>query len=193
MMSPISVELRQILLSMVDYAMSGFQGYYYEKATVKRDQGDRLPVSQIMALEGDYYIGIQYGRGGLVGTAWRNPDFFDADLTIVEDYNGSWQYLPLEEFKTLTRWALNPEDENLQGIEWSGKPFLIENLYRVAKWCKSDFYVGLKGGVAALEAMSAEQIKERKAWEINSVQKNNAWIPASEFCEIVERKGLSFV
>ena len=53
--------------------------------------------------------------------------------------------------------------------------------------------VGLKGGVAALEAMPAEQIKERKAWEINSVQKNNAWIPASKFCEIVERKGLIFV
>ncbi len=192
LMAPISGEVRQILLSLVNYAMSGFVGYHFEKATVKREQGARMPVSQILNLTGEHYIGIQYGRGGLVSTAWRNTDFLTTDLAVIEEHNGSWQYLPLEDFKTLTRWALNPESENLQKIEWSGKPFWIEGLYRVAKWCDSDFFVGLKGGVPALEAMTVEQITDRKAWEVSSVQKNSAWIPAPQFCEILEKKGLSF-
>lgn len=192
MMAPFSVELRQILLSLVDYAMTGFQGYHYERATVKCETRDRKPVAQILAMEGDYYVGIQYGRAGLINAAWKNPDFMNAEMVVTENSGHGWQYLPLKEFKTLASWALDPEVQNLQGVEWTGKPFWIENLYRVAKWCKAEFYIGLKGGIVALDSMTAEQVKERKAWEVSSVQKSSQWIPAARFCEIVEAKGLSF-
>lgn len=190
--APISIEARQTLLSLVDFAMGEFQGYHYEQATVKNADDKRARVSDLMTLQGDYYIGVQYGRAGLIDAAWRNPTFLSKELIVTDDGTRGWQYLPLEDFKVFVQWALNPERESLGTMQWSGKPFWIENLYRVGKWGNSNFFIGVKGGLPVVEAMSADQIRERKVWELNSERKNSHWFSGDEFCRVLEAKGLSF-
>jgi hypothetical protein len=188
---PIGSEVRHILLSFVDFAMGEFQGFYYEKPVIVKKEEPGVKVSDVMMLEGDYYVGIQHGRGGILSRAWRDPRFADMEVSLTKDDTRNWHYLPLKDFQAYARWAMDPETESLGGIKWSGSPFGYENLYRAAKWGKTALFIGVKGGLKALNAMSVDAIKERKIWYVLSEKKSNEWIPASDFCRAIEEKGLA--
>lgn len=194
LLSPINIEVRQTLLSLVDYVMGDFQGYYYEKATPSPSSTDdgRMSVRDILNLDGEYFIGVKSGRAGVVGSAWRNPEFLNTKLTVTEDGNRGWMYLPLEMFKIFALWAMDPENRSLEGIQWYGKPFDTVGVYRVAKWGKTPLFIGIKGGEDALQNLDAETIRNRKGWELWGEQKNKHWIPAERFCEILQNKGISY-
>lgn len=191
MSAPISLEVRQTLLSLVDFAMGEFQGFHYEKATTKTVDLNKIKVPEILSLSGEYYIGIQYGRGGTVTSAWKNLDFLKREFTVSEIQHG-WQYVPLEEFKTLARWALNPKQESLASITWYGKPFFTQNLYRVSKYGKAKLFIGIKGGISALKGMTSKQILSKKQWELGPSQKSNQWFSGEDFCKVLEEKGIQF-
>jgi hypothetical protein len=162
LMTPISTEVRHVLLSLIDFTLREFHGFHYEKAMSKGPGYPQFKVSEILKLEGDYYIGIQYGRGGIVSDGWRNPAFANKVLSVTEDTTRGWQYVLLKEFKIYAAWAMDPEHNCLEGVNWSGEPFWTKSLYRVAKFGKTQFFIGIKGGKGALKKMAPEKIKEGK-------------------------------
>jgi hypothetical protein len=190
--TPIDTEVRHTLLSLIDFVLGDFLGFHYRAATAKKANEPKLTVKKALLLEGDQYIGVQYGRGGLVSSAWRNNQFLEREVTVTDDSTRGWQYLPLQLFKQLTEWALSPENHTLSGIIWDKTPFFTHNLYRVAKYGKGEMFIGIRGGVKALEQLTADQINLRKIWELSSEQRSSDWIDTDTFCSILEGKGLVY-
>jgi hypothetical protein len=190
--TPIDTEVRHTLLSLIDFVLGDFQGFHYRQATSKKATEPKIKVREALLLDGDQYIGIQYGRGGLVSAAWRNNKFLDREVIITDDSTRGWHYLPLRLFKQLTEWAISPESNTLNRIVWDKSPFFTQNLYRVAKYGKGELFIGIRGGVKALELLTAEQIDSRKVWELSSEQRSSDWIDTGTFCSILEGKGLSY-
>lgn len=191
MIAPINMEVRHALLSLIDFAIGEFQGFYYEKATTKKNGSQRHKIADVLNMSGEYYIGIQYGRGGVVDTGWKNKDFLDTEVIVSEEGRG-WQYLPLHEFITLTKWSIAPNEHSLEKLSWSNSPFATKNLYRVAKYGKPKMRIGIKGGLKALRTMTADQIRSRTVWQLSSEKKSSDWITCEDFCETLESKGISY-
>lgn len=143
--SPMSFEVKHLLLSLVDFTIGGFQGFPYDRTTLGGRPSDQMKVSEALKLEGDLYIGVQYGIAGTILKAWRDSSFLVQQIKVTEDANRGWQYLPLNDFKTVAQWAMEPDTHPLDGINWKGKPFGTQNLYRVAKSAGKGIYIGIKG------------------------------------------------
>lgn len=189
---PLGTEVRYTLLSLVDFALGEFQGFHYEGATAKKSSGPKVKVRDVLNMTGDLYVGVRYGRGGTACDAWRNPAFLDREVSVTEDPGLGWQYVPLKDFQKIARWALDPEANDLSGLEWAGTPFGPNTLYQIGRWGKTDgFFIGLKGGVEKLKNMTLDEICSRVIWQIGNKKKNSSWIPASEFAEILDRKGFN--
>lgn len=186
--SPLNYDIKQSLKAFIDFALGEFRGYYYQ-TPVKKANSNKETVSNLLERVDDCYVGIQYGQGGLISKAWRNPAYLNEKVSVSDEQLG-WQYLPLSVFKKLTHWAVYPENNSLAGIKWTGKPFWAVNLYRVAKTAGKEIYIGIKGGLTFLEKMSANDITTRKFWELNTIKKNSSWLSGEEFCEIIERKDI---
>ena len=148
----------------------------------------------LISSDTDLYIGIQYGLAGLINRAWLNTGFLN-DLVSVSDKENGWQYLRLSDFKIVTTWAMNPSEQNAHGlrsIQWQGMPFWVQKLYVVAKAVGADIWIGIRGGLASLEAMSREEIMGRKGWQISDKRRNTSWISGEDFCKVLESKGIAF-
>jgi hypothetical protein len=190
--SPMSYDVRQTLLAFIDFILGEFQGYPYDKTT-KRIKLGKLQVSELLKSTEDIYVGIQYGMAGVITRAWKNTRFLDQELSVSETTRG-WQYLPLKDFKILTEWALNPEPKKLSGIYWSGKPLGTRYLYLVAKSAGSEIFIGMQGGFKALQAMSEDEIRERKSWEVRSTKPERGWqwFSGNDFCRELESRGIQY-
>lgn len=190
--SPLGSDVRHAILSLIDFSLGEFQGYHYPKAATNRNGEPKKLVSEIMGMEGSWFVGVKAGKAGAIQSAWKNPGYLSYELTVTEDSLRGWQYLPLVDFQRLVRWSQDPETETLEGIIWEGKPFFTPLMYKVAKWGKSDLWIGIKGGEAALAAMSPEDILSRNGWEVASKKKSTQWFSAEEFCSRLEAKGITF-
>ncbi len=182
--SPLSYDIKQNLKSFIDFSLGEFKGYHYE-TPFKKVNTNKVLVSDVLVRDEDIYIGIQYGQGGLISKAWRNINFLK-DWVSMSDEPLGWQYLELSVFKKFTQWAIDPENNDLAGIKWTGKPFGTVNLYHVAKTAGDDIHIGIKGGIKALKRMTAEDITNREYWELHPTKKNSSWFSGVEFCEIIE-------
>ncbi|PKN51740.1 MAG: hypothetical protein CVU55_09835 [Deltaproteobacteria bacterium HGW-Deltaproteobacteria-13] len=191
MIAPINMEVRHALLSLVDFAIGEFQGFYYEKAAVKKNGSPKHKVADVLKMSGDYYVGIQYGRGGVVDNGWKNPEFLNTEVTLSEESRG-WQYLPIEDFIVLVKWSIDPYNQTLEKLTWANSPFATKNLYRVAKYGKPKMYIGIKGGLKALQDMTPEQIRERTVWQLSSAKKSSEWMTCEDFFTTLEAKGISY-
>ena len=103
---PMSFEVRHLLLSLIDFTIGDFQGFPYDRTTPKSGPPDQMKVSDVLERTDDLYIGIQYGIAGTIVSAWKNKGFLDREVKVTEDANRGWQYLPLNDFKTVARWAI---------------------------------------------------------------------------------------
>ena len=192
MIAPINMEVRHALLSLIDFAIGEFQGYYYEKATAKKDGAPKHKVADVLNMSGEYYIGVQYGRGGVVSGGWKNQDFLNTEVTVSKENKG-WQYLPINDFIALTKWSIEPYNHSLEELTWCNSPFATENLYRVAKYGNPRMRIGIKGGLKALKNMTPEQIRSRTVWQLSSEKKSLEWIACEDFCITLEEKGITYV
>jgi hypothetical protein len=174
--------------------MDEFHGFHYQQATATpKAANPKVKVREVLKLDGDVYIGIQYGKYGTASRAWRNPSFLDHDVVVTEDSSLGWQYLPLKTFQILTNWCLEPEKHSLEGIPWSGNPLDLAFLYRAGKYGKTkSMFVGIKGGLQAIREMTPEQLKSRKLWLLETKQRSSQWIPIADFSRALEEKGLRF-
>lgn len=192
MVAPISTEVRHALLSLIDFAMGEFQGFHYEKAASKKSSEPKTTVANVLNLTGNYYVGIQYGRGGTVWKAWRNMEFLNTEVTLTEDDSRGWQYVPLKDFVALAKWSMEPEQHSLEDLTWSGTPFGTAGLYRVAKYGNPKMFIGVRGGVNVLKNLTAEQIAARTVWQLSSQKKSSDWMSCEDFCSILEDKGIEY-
>ncbi|OQA88533.1 MAG: hypothetical protein BWY27_00918 [Bacteroidetes bacterium ADurb.Bin234] len=189
--APINTEVKHALLSLIDFVTGEFQGFYYEKAASSRNENLKLKVSDVLKMSGNLYVGIQYGRGGIVENAWKNQEFLNTEVTLSEESRG-WQYLPINDFITLTRWSIEPNKYSLEELTWSNSPFATKNLYKAAKYGNPKMYIGVKGGLKTLQNMTPEQIRSRTVWQLSSKKKSSEWITCEEFCGTLESKEISF-
>jgi hypothetical protein len=191
--APLSSEIRHTLLALIDFALGEFRGYPYQSTGPDKPALPQRRVQELLQANANeaLFVGVQYGMAGVLRRAWRKPNFASEALAVSPSPNG-WQYLPLREFQALARWAMNPEGVPLHGIAWSGKPFWTAQLYLVAKAAGDTIWIGMRGGLAALHAMSAEEIRERQIWEISDQQRSSQWFPGSVFCAVLEGKGVAF-
>ena len=190
--SPMSYDVRQTLLSFIDFTLGEFGGYPYDKAVSQKASVKKIRVSKILKLDKKVFVGVQYGMAGIMRRAWRNPDFSNHVLAVTEDDNRGWQYIPLQDFQILTKWAMSPESNSLSGIQWSGKPFWTRYLYLVSKAAGNEIYIGIQGGLSALKKMSQEEIEERKVWEIDTFKRSSQWFSGEDYCKVLESKGISY-
>ncbi len=188
--APMSAEIRQALLALIDFALGEFRGYPHESALV----APRLPekrVGDLLASSEEGYVGVQYGLAGLVRQAWRKPVYRNSSVPFSETPRG-WQYVPLADFRPLASWAMQP-DQPLADLAWDGKPFNTSILYLVAKAAGPRIYIGLRGGLAALKQMSPAEIAARKGWELAAESRNaRSWVSGTEFCRVLEEKGIKY-
>ena len=191
MITPISSEVKHTLLSLVDFAIGEFQGFYYEKAASKKNTSPKIKIADVLEMSSDCYVAIQYGRGGVVWNGWRNPAFLNKEVTLSYECRG-WQTLPLDDFIALTKWSIDPENHSLEKLTWINSPFCTQDLYRVAKYGKTNMRIGIKGGLKALRDMTADQIRSRSVWQLSSEKKSNEWITCEEFCLALEDKDVSY-
>lgn len=194
LLSPLGTEIRHTLLSLIDFVMDEFHGFHYQQATSPaKSINPKMKVGKVLGLNGDLYIGIQYGKYGTASRAWRNPSFLDYEVFVTEDGSLGWQYLPLKTFKILTNWCLEPEKYPLEGIPWTGNPLDLATLYRAGKYGKTkSMFVGIKGGLDKLREMTPEQIRIRKIFLLENTQKSKDWIPISDFWRALDEKGFQF-
>lgn len=192
LMTPMSTEVRHVLISLIDFALGEFHGFHYERAMSKGPDSVKCRVSELLEREGDLYVGIRYGKGGIVSDAWRNQAFANRELSLTEVNTSGWQYVPLHEFKIYAKWAMDPENNSLEGVKWGGAPFCTQNLYRAAKHGKTKFYVGIKGGKKRLKSLEPQKVRDRKVWQLLDHKKSSDWIPADEFCKILEELGVVY-
>jgi len=192
--SPIGTEIRHTLLSLIDFAMDDFHGFHYQQATSPAKLiNPKMKVRKVLGLDGDLYIGIQYGKYGTASRAWRNPSFLDYEVVVTEDSSLGWQYLPLKTFQILTNWCLEPEKYSLEGIPWTGNPLDLATLYRAGKYGKTkSMFVGIKGGLNKIRGLTPEQLKARKLFQLETKQKSKEWIPIADFWHALEDKGIKF-
>ena len=186
--------MRQLIRSFIDFTLNEFGGFAYQRVTTNKKIGQRR-VSELLSTSDDsLYVGIQYGMAGLINRAWRNADFIN-DLVSVSDQENGWQYLRLSEFKIVATWSMDPSIQHAQGlrtIRWHGMPFWAKKLYVVAKATGDGIWIGIRGGLAALNAMSREEILNRTSWQVSDERKNTSWFSGNDFCEVLESKGISF-
>jgi len=189
--SPMTYDVRQAILSFIDFILGEFQGYPYDRTT-SRVTANTQKVSKLLKSSEDIFVGLRYGMAGIIRRAWKNQHFSNERLAVKEENPHSWQYLSLKEFKILVTWAMDPEHAPLTGVRWKGRPFWTNMLYLVAKSAGSDIYIGIKGGKNALEAMNINDIKQRQSWEIRKSKKNSQWLSGKIFCNILESKGIQY-
>ncbi|MHB8781874.1 MAG: PD-(D/E)XK nuclease family protein [Desulfobacteria bacterium] len=192
--SPIGTEIRYTMLSLIDFTMNEFHGFHYQHATSPaKPINPKMKVGKVLGLDGDLYIGIQYGKYGTASRAWRNPSFLDYEVVVTEDGSLGWQYLPLKTFQILTNWCLEPEKYSLEGILWTGNPLDLATLYRAGKYGKTkSMFVGIKGGLNKIREMTPEQIKARKVFLLDTKGRSREWIPIADFWRALEEKGFQF-
>jgi len=190
--SPISADVKQLLLAFLNFINEEFTGYPFERKVSGRPSADTYSVSQLLNMDNpELFIGVQYGLYGLITKAWRNPEFINQTFKVVEGPNG-WQYLSLAHFKKVAAWAMNPDTASLEGVEWRGKPFGNRTLYVVSGAKGLQMYVGIRGGLSALKSMTAEEIQKRNSWELSNEERTSSWFPAEEFRKVLEEKGISY-
>jgi hypothetical protein len=190
-MAPLSYDIRQSLLAFIDFALGEFQGYPYERAIAGPRESDQRRVSDLLQSSDALFVGVQHGMAGLIRRAWKNPNFANEALPVSTAPRG-WQYLPLYDFKILAAWAMRPEKQSLTGIAWSGKPFATRQLYLVAKGAGDGIYIGMQGGLKALTNLPSEALRQRRTWEIDVRRRSSQWFSGTEFCAVLESKGVTF-
>lgn len=189
--SPLAYDTKQVIKSFINFCLSEFSGYSYTKQTQVQlvDQANKIIVSDLLKQQDDLYVGIQWGKAGLINKAWRNSIFKDEQLTVSTSPKG-WQYLPLAVFQKICTWAMNPDNNDLKGLEWQGKPFGTVNMYRVAKTAGNDIYIGMQGGLEKLKAMTMADFMAKEMWEVSNTRKSANWFSGKDFCDVVEEKNI---
>jgi len=120
-----------------------------------------------------------------------------ADLMIRK-----YQYSPdVPQRKTVKNWIALHDFEQIYNwkvlgkspvIEWDGKKLSVKIIYDIVSACPSQpLYVGIGGGLNALEQMGKEEIKAIPRQLLTAKEApNRNWVKGSDFRKLLDRKGV---
>jgi len=189
--------LRHTLKAFSSFIREGFEGYDFEKS------GQTGPNAEG---EGTYafikksdpataaWIGCKYGIAGLLRTeksvlAHRAFQYTSKGTGLNSNWMSRAVFLQLMDCI---------QQGNFDAIKWEdfvGDGLLStlpsETIYRIAKATATPLFIGIQGGLAALDRMGNETIRT-KSWgmatKLGPHCKPKQWIPKDDFIRVVEEK-----
>jgi hypothetical protein len=186
---PIPEYTRHTLKAFNVFINNEFEGYYYEGTRYSSNNEsteENLTVSALSTRTAGY-VGVQNGLSGLILMDPEKIKKRTFQYTSV-DMSGRHNWLDLDTFNKVAAWLITGKEPNL--VWDTVLPAKI--LYKITKECRgSKLYIGIRGGLKALEAMHTEEIMVKR-WGIRTADNppTNQWIEGSKFIEVMEEKGL---
>jgi hypothetical protein len=190
LIEPIPEYTRHTLKALNVFINSEFEGYYYDGSTRysgnNENTEENLTISEL-AKRPSGFVGVQNGLSGLMQMdkeklQKRSFQFTSIDMTT----RNNW--LSLDVFNKITEWLITGKEPD---IIWETS-LPSKMLYKIVKDCtNAKIFIGIKGGLKALEAMSYQEI-QLKRWGIRTAESppTNQWIEGSKFREVIEQKGV---
>ena len=191
---PIPEYTRHTLKALNAFILNDFNGYDYVKKPVSSGINkltQNIEDTKTLLEKAAGYVGVQYGVNGLLRMPrekLRNSKF---QYTASSEIEGSRNWLKIDQFKKIVRWLLGGTVDNLDfSATVDGK-----TLYKIVSKCDNGrIYVGIKGGLRALQSMDANTIFERN-YQIAAMSqnKNAQWFPGKDFWIAVTELGLWYI
>jgi hypothetical protein len=185
---PISEYTRHTIKALIMFIRGGFSGYDYERINIQNEVYPKLRASDILT-KSNGFVGIKSGIAGLIG---QNSD---------EIRNGAYQYsdseisvrpnwVSVDDFMQIYVWKTQGVPPK---IKWDRTRLNAKNLYDIVSACVStqSLFVGIKGGLRALEGMEKDSILD-SAWQLSAtdVPPNSQWVSGESFIKTLESKGV---
>jgi hypothetical protein len=187
---PVPEYTRHTLKAFNVFINNDFEGYYYDGSTRysgnNENTEENLTVTQLSGKTSGY-VGVQNGISGLIlmdsaKISKRTFQYSTVDMSKRNNWMG------IDTFNKVVTWLLTGNEPN---IIWDAVlPARI--LYKITSECpNASAYIGIKGGLKALEAMSKEEIAGKR-WGMKTadVPPTNQWIEGSKFRAVIESKGV---
>jgi len=185
---PISEYTRHTIKALIMFIRGGFSGYDYERINIQNEVYHKIKANEILN-KASGFVGIKSGITGLIGQS------ADEIKTNAYQYSDSEifvrpNWVSVNDFKQIYQWKTNDVPPI---IKWDRTRLNAKGLYAVVSACSptQSLYIGIKGGLIALENMEAETIKE-SAWQLSATDEppNSQWISGKIFIKTLEAKGL---
>ena len=186
---PISDYSRHTIKALIMFIRGGFSGYDYERINIQNEVYPKIKADEILLNKVNGFVGIKSGIAGLIGQSsdeMKNNTYQYSDSEVSVRPN----WISVDDFKQIYLWKT-------QGIppviKWARTRLNAIDLYTVVYACSptQSLYIGIKGGLHALENMEAETIKE-SSWQLSATDEppNSQWISGKIFIKTLEAKGV---
>lgn len=188
LIEPIPEYTRHTLKAFNVFINSDFEGYYYNNDTRyscnNENTEDNLDISEI-SKKVTGYVGVQNGLSGLMLMDKNKLKKHKFQFTST-DMSSRRNWIELEVFLKISAWLLHGTEPD---IIWN-VVLPSRLLYKIVKECQnSKVHIGIRGGLKALEGMTAEEIISKR-WAIKTTDTppTSQWIEGSVFRDVIERK-----
>jgi hypothetical protein len=184
---PISDYARHTIKALIMFIRGGFSGYDYERINIQNEVYPKIKANEILN-KATGFVGIKSGITGLIGQSsdeMKNNAYQYSDSEISVRPN----WVSVDDFKQIYNWKVNGVPPV---IKWDRTRLNAKDLYAITSVCSptQSLYIGIKGGLRALENMGADTIKE-SAWQLSATDDppNSQWISGEMFIKTLEAKG----
>ncbi|MBF0542550.1 MAG: PD-(D/E)XK nuclease family protein, partial [Nitrospirae bacterium] len=178
---PLNEYTRHTLKAFNSFIINQFSGYNYTKSPKSSGMNplaekDRLTISKINEKTSGY-VGVNGGVAGLIRISNILNDYLFQYSS--QDMSNKNNWIDIENFKKIVNWLLN---ETISEIDWDNLVNTLdsESLFKIAMDFKGKVFIGIRGGLNSLNAMSPIEIKEKK-WGISTTKSTNQWIDGETF------------
>ncbi|MCL1830973.1 MAG: PD-(D/E)XK nuclease family protein [Oscillospiraceae bacterium] len=186
---PISEYTRHTIKALIVFIRGGFSGYDYERINIQNEVYPKIKGEEILNKMGGF-VGIKSGIAGLIGTSTlviQNRVYQYSESEVLA--RPSW--VSVYDFKQIYLWKTRDVPPI---IEWDRVRLKAMDLYTITSICSptQSLFIGIKGGLPALNNMDKKTIKE-STWQLIAADEppNNQWISGEEFARTLELKGIT--
>lgn len=187
---PIPAYTKDTLKALKVFISNDFQGYTYESNTSTGGLNplteDTLNVEDIRKNKSMSYVGVKGGVNGLLKIPKNKIDDKNRKYQCTsQNMDKKRWWMKREMFLNIVDWRVSG---NINPINWDDLKFGAEMIYTIAKDYPS-IYIGIQGGESGLERLNPDVIRN-KSWQISSTKRNNQWIEADTYVDIIDSKNL---
>ena len=184
---PIPEYTRHTLKAFNQFIMSGFSGYDFQSSNTSSTMN---PLTEAvygigkLSMLNTGYVGIKGGLSGLLQIDLAKLQTQQFQYTTV-DMSMKNQWLDVATFTNIADWRVNG---NLHEIQWNAT-LRAPLLYMICKDYGSKVFIGLRGGMYALEQMDPSAIANSQ-WGVRMSKASNNWIEGQVFLDILKKKDI---
>jgi len=198
---PIPQYTRDTLKALLAFVEGSFEGYFYKPAAAsglsvlgtEPCRLDRLIQMDEAGENGS--VGVMHGLSGLLDLD-RDAANREFNYTTESAEGRRGVYLDLHFFCQVAKWLRDKEPPG-SPIPWEQAegPLRWDHLLKIARCFGKAVYVGVRGGAAGLERLSAADIKGKK-WQVSSEppldqrtgRPSSQWIDGETYVLIIQEK-----